>query len=119
MVRKTNRKVKEIITEYVKNVPKDIQVSRVILFGSYARGAPHKDSDFDLIVLSPNFKRMAFMKRLELLSHVQGASSMTRAVPMDIIGYTPEEFATIDKESVIMRQAKKEGKVIYSAANVS
>ncbi len=32
---------------------------------------------------------------------------------MDIIGYTSEEFKNIDKESVIMKRAKREGKMIY------
>lgn len=74
----------------------------------------NKDSDLDFIVISPDFRKMQFMKRLELLSHVQGVDPITCSVPMDIIGYTPNEFENIDKESVIMRQAKKEGKMIFS-----
>jgi hypothetical protein len=57
------------------------------------------------------------MKRLELLSHVQGANQLTRSVPMDIIGYTPEEFKNINKESMIMKRAKKEGRFLKTNAN--
>ncbi len=104
----------KIIKTYLSNIPSDIKVNDVFLFGSYATGKVHKDSDIDFIVISPSFEKIDFIKRLELLSRVQGLSKITRSVPMDIIGYTPEEFAHIDDESVIMRQAKKEGKMIYS-----
>ena len=106
---------KKIIKEYLKNLPSNIKVDGVFLFGSYATGKVREDSDLDLIIISPDFKKMEFMKRLILLSHVQGASKLTRSVPMDIIGYTPEEFENIDKESIIMRRAKREGKMIFSA----
>lgn len=104
---------KKIIKVYIRNIPKKIKVKGVFLFGSYATGKVNKDSDIDFIVLSPDFKKIAFIKRLEFLSRVQGAVRITRSVPMDIFGYTPEEFEEIDKESIIMRQAKKEGKMIY------
>lgn len=84
----------------------------VFLFGSYATGKIHPDSDIDIIVISPDFKKISFIKRLELLSCLR-RSKVTRSVPMDIFGYTPEEFEEIDKESIVMRQAKKEGKMIY------
>ncbi len=105
--------LKKVIKIYLKHIPSNIKVKGVFLFGSYATGKIHRDSDIDFIIISPNFKKIDFIKRLELLSHVQGASKITRSVPMDIIGYTPEEFREIDKESVIMRQAKKEGKMIF------
>ena len=106
---------KKIVKEYLKNLPSNIKVDGLFLFGSYATGKVREDSDLDLIIISPDFKKMEFMKRLILLSHVQGASKLTRSVPMDIIGYTPEEFENIDKESIIMRRAKREGKMIFSA----
>lgn len=102
-------KPKRIIQTFIKNIPSNIKVNGIFLFGSYATGKNREDSDLDFIVISPDFKKMDFMKRLELLSHVQGADPVTRSIPMDIIGYTPEEFKTIDKESTIMKRAKEEG----------
>lgn len=103
---------KRIIETFLSHVPNDIKVKGVFLFGSYATGRIREDSDLDFIVISPDFKNMQFMKRLELLSHVQGANPITRSIPMDIIGYTPKEFNNIDKESIIMKRAKEEGKFI-------
>lgn len=104
---------KKIINEYLKSFPSHIRVRNVFLFGSYATGKMHKDSDIDIAVISPDFKKMNFMKRLEMLSGFR-QSAITRSVPMDIIGYTPEEFKNIDKKSVIMRRAKKEGRMIFT-----
>lgn len=104
--------IRKLVREYLKCFPSNIKVKGVFLFGSRATGKTHKDSDVDLIILSPDFKKIAFLKRLELLSRLRQAK-ITRSVPMDILGYTPEEFKDIDKESIIMRQAKKEGRMIY------
>lgn len=112
MDREKNRP-KRIIQTFIKNIPSNIKVNGVFLFGSYATGKNREDSDLDFIVISPDFKKMAFMKRLELLSHVQGADPLTRSIPMDIIGYTPEEFKNIDKESIVMKQAKEEGLYLF------
>ncbi|MCK4859896.1 MAG: nucleotidyltransferase domain-containing protein [Candidatus Omnitrophica bacterium] len=111
MDKKVNPKI--VVKEYLKNIPRNIKVKGVFLFGGYATGKVSNDSDIDIIVISPNFKNISFIKRLEMLSHTQGAAKITRSVPMDIFGYTPEEFKNIDKESIVMRRAKKEGKMIY------
>lgn len=103
---------KKIIEKYLKNLPKNIRVEGVFLFGSYATGEVRDDSDLDFIIISSDFEKMPFMERLILLSHAQGAKKETSLVPMDIIGYTPNEFQNIDKKSMIMRKAKREGKMI-------
>jgi predicted nucleotidyltransferase len=101
-------KVKKIVRDYIKAFPSDFKIEKIFLFGSYATGKTRKDSDIDLIVISSDFKRMNFLERLEFLSSLRKNYS-TRNNSMDIFGYTPQEFKTIDKESVIMRRAKKEG----------
>ena len=44
-------KVREIATEYSKEVKKIINPDKVILFGSYVNGNPRDDSDIDVAVL--------------------------------------------------------------------
>jgi predicted nucleotidyltransferase len=82
----------------------------VILFGSAARGEMHRDSDIDLIIISPDFKKMGFIERLILLSKLR--EGMKKSAPMDIFGYTPEEFERLSKESIVLKEAKREGKII-------
>ena len=103
-------RVKKFIKNYTKTLESQIKVEKVILFGSYAYGKQHRDSDIDLIVLSPDFKKMAFMKRLVWLSKMRGKKFTTR--PMDIFGYTSEEFKKLSKESIVLGEAKKEGVII-------
>lgn len=49
--------VKKIVREYIKNFPSDIRVKKVFLFGSYATGKVRRDSDIDLIVISPQLQK--------------------------------------------------------------
>ncbi|MEW6407339.1 MAG: nucleotidyltransferase domain-containing protein [Patescibacteria group bacterium] len=102
---------KKILRNYFKNLKSKIKLDGVLLFGSYAYGKPNRHSDIDLVVISRSFKNLGFLERLEFLSKMR--EGVAEKIPMDIIGYTPEEFKNIDKESIIMKQAKKEGKMIY------
>ncbi|MBI2980977.1 MAG: nucleotidyltransferase domain-containing protein [Deltaproteobacteria bacterium] len=43
-----------------------IPVSKMLLYGSYARGMPRKDSDIDVCVISPVFGKDRFKERLYL-----------------------------------------------------
>lgn len=49
---KLSQKERESILEAVKALKSDLPVTRVILFGSKARGEPQPDSDIDLLVLT-------------------------------------------------------------------
>ncbi len=110
---RTNVNLQPIIEEYVGDLSRTISVDSVFLFGSYARGDARRDSDVDLIVLSKDFSDMNFIERMIFLSRARGKGMLE--FPADIIGYTPEEFTDIEKDSVIMQQAKKEGKFVWRA----
>jgi predicted nucleotidyltransferase len=63
---------------------------RVLLFGSHARGEARPDSDYDLIVISPNFADIEIPRRatgLRQLWYQAGGDG-----PMDLMCLTPEEF---------------------------
>ena len=40
----------------------------MILFGSYAYGRPGKDSDFDIVVISPDLAGMNIIEKMELFA---------------------------------------------------
>ena len=103
-------KVKKIIKEYIKELTPFIKIKKVILFGSQAKGGAHHDSDIDFIIISPDFKKMKFMERLIWLSKMRREKFMSP--PMDIFGYTSEEFKKLSKESIVLGEAKKEGVII-------
>ncbi len=88
------KKIQPVIKVYLKELRKRIKPEKVILFGSFAQGRAHKDSDIDLVILSKDFKKMSFEKRLDLLIDAR-KHLLTRKFAMDIFGYTPEEFTNI------------------------
>ncbi|MFQ6099249.1 MAG: nucleotidyltransferase domain-containing protein [Armatimonadota bacterium] len=76
---------------------------RVILFGSRARDDHEPWSDADLVVVMPS--SLTFVERL-----VDVYRQVSPRITMDILVYTPEEFAA---GNPVIREALKEGKVLY------
>ena len=118
MVQRTSIDINTLVAAYLSTFPSEVRVDSVFLFGSFARGDQREDSDVDLLILSDDFKEMPFIKRLELLSKLRN-HPMTGEVAMDIFGYTPEEFERLENESVIMRQAKKEGRFVWKRGDLN
>lgn len=57
MVERTiNRDIVESIKEFAKEVKKHYNISTIILFGSYAKGTEHNDSDIDIAIISDDFE---------------------------------------------------------------
>jgi predicted nucleotidyltransferase len=50
--------IQKIINDYIRKLNKKIVIDKAILFGSYAKGTPHKYSDVDLAIFSDYFKNM-------------------------------------------------------------
>lgn len=89
---------------FKERVSMDLPIRKLILFGSRASGKVRKDSDVDLIVVSPKFKSMDFFKR--------GAKMYDYwdlRMPVDFLCYTPEEFKKLSKQITIVSEAIKTG----------
>lgn len=97
----------KIVNHYINGLKKEIAVDNVLLFGSFAWGKPTKHSDVDLVIISPDFTKKRFQNRWQWLSRMRDDISCQTA--MDVIGYTPDEFADIEQHSTIMARAKKDG----------
>ena len=50
-----SKELLNIINNYVLELSKEININKVILFGSYAKGTNHEDSDIDLAIFSDDF----------------------------------------------------------------
>jgi len=86
-----------------------IPVHKAILYGSYAYGTPRGGSDIDLVVLSPAFGTMPYLKRLEYLAL---AAWHAQAGDIEAIGYTPEEYETASSLS-LLGEVRERGIVVY------
>jgi predicted nucleotidyltransferase len=81
--------INAIITRYREELARTgVKVGAVYLYGSYAHGLAHEDSDIDLIIVSIDFEGMNIRERLELL----GLTSARILEPIQAYGLTPEEI---------------------------
>ena len=87
-----------------KKVSKDFPIKKLYLFGSYASGKPHQDSDVDLIIVSRKFQALDFIQRGSQVYNYRNFN-----YPADFLCYTPEEFERKKKTATIIRQAVEEG----------
>lgn len=102
-------KILRMIDRYIRELSKDIRVDRAILFGSHARGDAFKESDIDLVVISPDLANMHPLKRLEFLflrwPFTKGAH---------ILGYTPEEYDELARGLTLVAEVESYGKTVFS-----
>ena len=56
-----------IIKQYITDVNKNLPVDKVFLYGSYAKGLQHKDSDVDICFFLKTFKSRS---RLDILTEL-------------------------------------------------
>lgn len=85
-----------------------INVNRLILYGSYARGDYREGSDIDLILISEDFKNHDYWSRIDLLS----AAIYDVFEPLEVVGFTPEEW---DNQISPLYDYAKQGEIVYSA----
>ena len=80
---------------------------RVVLYGSYARGDFHADSDVDLLVVQDTTER--FVDRIASALRVTGAK-----IPLEPIVYTPAEIEQMrTRGSGLLAEVEREGQVLY------
>jgi uncharacterized protein len=98
----------QTIQEVVARIVATAQPSKVILFGSYARGEATEDSDIDLMVVEPKVEnRASEMIRLRRAVGRVG-------VGVDVLVYSDAEFdERKDWLSNVVYWAAREGKVLY------
>ena len=84
-----------------------IKVSRMILFGSYAKRRPRRESDIDVAIISENFKSMNLLRRLETIGLALAKARIME--PIEAIGYTEEEFASKGEGTFIGDEVKSKG----------
>jgi predicted nucleotidyltransferase len=99
-----DRKLAEFVRTHLPTLRSRLAPLQVIAFGSRVRGDALSTSDLDLILVSPWFASVPFLKRspavLELLDYPGG---------LELLCYTPEEFEARRQELGIVRVALEEG----------
>ena len=95
--------LKEII---VNTVP----VEQIYLFGSYANGIPHKNSDLDLyVVLNDSVQ----MRLIDAVTKIRLAIGRKKTMPVDILANTLSRYRERVEGPTIERTISREGIRIY------
>src|SRR5438128_4216805 len=74
-----------VIRRFARQVAERFQPEKIILFGSYAYGTPHADSDVDILVIMP--------ARNELDQAVRIRLSVDYNFPLDLLVRTPKNLS--------------------------
>lgn len=97
------------IEEVSDRIADEFAPERILLFGSYAWGAPTPDSDVDLLVILP-FEGKAISKSVEMRLKIRPP------FPMDLLVRTPEKvLERLTLGDPFIRSILEKGKVLYEA----
>ena len=87
-----------------------IPVEQIYLFGSYAYGEPHKDSDLDLYVV---LKDGLPMRDLDAGLQISFAIARKKSMPVDIIAKNKKDFMNRQDDVTLERKVRRDGILIY------
>jgi predicted nucleotidyltransferase len=105
-----NEAVKAELEKLKELIINAIPVEQIYLFGSYAYGTPHKDSDLDLyVVLSDDFP----LRDLDAGLQISMAIARKKSMPVDIIAKKKKDFINRLDDITLERIVKRDGVRIY------
>jgi predicted nucleotidyltransferase len=95
-----------VIRTFARRVAERFRPDKIILFGSYAYGTPHADSDVDILVIMParNEIDQAFKIRCEVPTQF----------PMDLLVRTPKNMKwRLEDGDLFHTKIVSRGKILY------
>lgn len=96
------------IRRFARQIAERFRPEKIILFGSYAYGTPHVESDVDLLVIMPAANEISMSIRITLAFEPPFA--------LDLIVRTPKRLERRLKEGDwFLREIMEKGKVVYEA----
>ena len=102
-----------VIRRYARQIAERFRPEKIILFGSYAYGEPHKDSDVDILVVMP------------ATNHISQAVKIRMALPdppfsLDLIVRSPKKLRSRLKQGDSMiAEIVGKGEVLHEKRNGS
>jgi predicted nucleotidyltransferase len=98
-----------VIRRFARDVAERFQPDKIILFGSYAYGTPHADSDVDILVVMP--------ARNELDQVVRIRWAVEHNFPLDLLVRTPKNMKwRLEEGDWFLREIVSRGKILYEKA---
>jgi predicted nucleotidyltransferase len=101
---------RRLIRRFARVVAERFQPEKIILFGSYAYGQPHADSDVDILIVMPT--------RNELDQAVKICLAVDYHFPLDLVVRTPKNLAwRLAEGDSFLQEVMDRGKVLYEKTN--
>src|SRR6516165_7632645 len=95
-----------VIRRFARRVAERFEPDKIILFGSYAYGTPHADSDVDLLVIMP--------ARNELDQAVKIRLQVDYNFPLHLLVRTPKNLSwRLAEGDSFLKEVVARGKVLY------
>jgi predicted nucleotidyltransferase len=95
-----------VIRRFARQVAERFGPEKIILFGSYAYGTPHADSDVDILVVMPARNQIDQAVRID--------QAIDAPFPLDLIVRTPKNLAwRLQEGDSFLREIVTRGKVLY------
>ncbi len=101
---KSESEVLKIVEHYLEYLKKEFRVTKVVLFGSYAKGNANEDSDIDIAIESPDYSDnyLEEWQRLNRLVWRSGVDLILQPRPL---------YPLMDE--LLMKEIVGNGKIIY------
>ncbi|MFB3895378.1 MAG: nucleotidyltransferase domain-containing protein [bacterium] len=110
MAKKEINKLTQIIQDTLQQ--KHIDIDKIVIFGSYAKGNINVHSDIDMIVVSKKFRNKNLFQRIKLIGNLHRELVNRINKPFDIMYYSDDEWRK--GNSLVINAAKEDGMIIYS-----
>jgi predicted nucleotidyltransferase len=99
-----------VIRDYARQIAEQFHPERIILFGCYAYGKPHKASDVDILVVMPAGD--------EINQAVRILERTNSSFPLDLIVRTPQNLRwRLEEGDWFLREIVDRGTVLYEKAH--
>lgn len=96
--------IDQCVADFVGRLKQRYRLERMILFGSRATDNWLRESDYDFIIVSPDFAGKRFTERAVEVSYLWEADA-----GVETLCYTPEEFRRKAQQISIVAEAIKTG----------
>jgi predicted nucleotidyltransferase len=99
-----------LIRRFARQVAERFQPDKIVLFGSYAYGTPHADSDVDILVIMPCRNQLDQAVKIEL--------AYDPPFPLDLIVRTPASIKwRLDEGDSFHTEIVTKGKVLHEKSD--
>lgn len=92
----------DVINQLEKENPQAI-----VLFGSYAWGKPHEDSDLDILMIKETDKSCLSERYADVRSRIK------TNIPLDLMVLSADEVNTYKKSNPFISEILQRGKIVY------